>query len=173
MKYRKFNDEVLYTEEVIPRLDKSGLEFLKRAALKNSRKRIRLCTHRDMNDRVHEMFIIHTRHTYIRPHKHLGKPESLFVIDGKADIIFFNQTGEVTDKISMGPVASGKNFYYRIDGQVFHTLIVRSVTFCFKEVTAGPFRREDMVFAPWSPEEMDTAEVSRFLKDLEKKVSKG
>lgn len=166
MKYRKFNDEVFYTDEAVPKMDKSGLEFLKQEALKNPRKRIRLCTHRGTNDRVHEMFIVHMRDTYIRPHKHLGKSESFFVIDGEVDVVLFNEEGLATEKIHMSSPGSGEIFYYRIDEPVFHTLLIRSKMLCFKEVTAGPFRREDTVFAVWAPEEADVPGASRFLSGL-------
>lgn len=172
MKYRKFNEEVLYADEAIPKLDKAGLEFLKKEVLKNPRKRIRLCTHRGINDSVHEMFILHTRDAYVRPHKHLNKPESLLVIEGEADIVFFNDEGVVTEKIRMSHPASGEMFYYRIDDPVFHTLIIRSEMFCFKEVAAGPFHKEDTIFAAWAPEETDLAGIGRFLESLKKRSVK-
>lgn len=166
MKHKKFNDEVLFSDSAICRLKKSDLDFLALEALKNSRKRIRLCCHRGAPERVHEMFIIHARDAYVRPHKHLGKPESFLVIDGEADVVFFNEEGGVTEKIAMGPPGSGKMFYYRIDEPVFHTLLVRSATLCFKEVTAGPLRKEDTVFAAWAPDETDPAGIAGFLEDL-------
>ncbi len=166
MKIRKFNDEVLYAGDIVPRLDKAGLDFLKQEALKNPRQRIRLCMHRGVDEGIHEMFIVHPRDAYVRPHKHLGKPESFFVIEGEADIILFNEEGQVVEKIRMGSPDSGKMFYYRMDDPVFHALVIHSETLCFKEVTAGPFRREDMVFAPWSPEEADAAAVVRWMNDL-------
>lgn len=170
MKYKKLNDEVLYIDENIPKLDKAGLKILEQEALKNPRKRIRLCTHRDINDRIHEMFIIHAKGAYIRPHKHLGKSESFFVISGKADAIIFNEDGVVTEIIRMGLSSSKDVFYYRIDTPVFHTVIVHSNILCFKEVTAGPFYKKDVVFASWSPEEKDTDNVNLFIKRLQEVI---
>lgn len=168
MKYRKFNDEVIYVDEDIPMMDRAGLEFLKQEALKNPRRRIRMCIHRDEKERVHEMFIVHMRDAYVRPHKHLSKPESFFVIDGEADVILFNEEGLVTKKIHMSSPGSAEIFYYRIDEPVFHTLLIHSEMLCFKEVTSGPFRREDTIFAAWAPGETDVVGVCRFVEGLKK-----
>ena len=78
MEYRKINDEVLYSDGRFVELNSLDLSFLKAAALKNPRKRIRLCTHKDADAKVHEMFIIHTKDAYVRPHRHMSRVESLF-----------------------------------------------------------------------------------------------
>lgn len=166
MKYRKFNDEVLYADEAVPKLDKAGVEFLKQEALKNPRKRLRLCVHRGTNDHVHEMFIIHPRDTYVRPHKHLGKSESFFVIEGEVDVVLFNEEGLVAEKIQLSSPDSGKIFYYRINEPIFHTLLIHSELLCFKEVTSGPFHSKDTVFAAWSPAQDDIPGASIFLASL-------
>ena len=67
MKTYKENDEVLYPAQDIFTLEPNDLVDLKQAALKNRRQRIRLCAHRNPEDSLHEMFIIHTNECYIRP----------------------------------------------------------------------------------------------------------
>ena len=57
---------------------------------KNPRQRARYCTHSLVDDEVHEMVIYHKEGTYIRPHKHIGKTESFHLIDGEADVVFFD-----------------------------------------------------------------------------------
>jgi hypothetical protein len=70
----------------------------------------------------------------------------------------------------MGPLASGRPFFYRIASPLFHTLLIRSSVLVFHETTGGPFRRSDTLFAPWAPEDGDPAAVTRFLADLEEHV---
>lgn len=171
MKYRRFNDEVFYSQDAIPVLDKEDLEFLKQEALKNPRKRARLCAHQGVNDNVHEMFIVHAQNAYVRAHKHLNKMESFFVIEGEADVVFFDEDGRVGKRVRVGPFASGKTFYYRINSPVFHTLIIRSELLCFKEVTKGPFCKDDTIFAPWAPEETDICGAGKFLERLKNEIS--
>lgn len=146
---RKENEEVLYTENEIVVFGKAVLEELKRLAMLTPRKRIRLCTHRNPGDSLHEMFIIHTKDTVVPTHKHIGKAESFFILEGRVDVILFHDNGKIRETIKMGDPASGLPFYYRLADPIFHTLEIHSDFLVFHEVTNGPFQRERTVFAPW------------------------
>ena len=76
-KFKKINDEVFYTKDEITSINQQDIDFLKSNANKNNKKRIRICTHSDDQDKLHEMFIALSKSTYIRPHKHYNKSESL------------------------------------------------------------------------------------------------
>jgi cupin fold WbuC family metalloprotein len=167
MRTRIFNQEVLFSDEAMVKLGRRDLKSLKTHALKNKRRRMRLCMHRNINDRLHEMFIVHTRYAYVRPHKHLTKCESLYVIKGSADAVMFDEQGRITDLIRLGEYNSGKQFYYRISGPLYHMLIIRSRFFIFHEVTTGPFKRSDSIFASWAPQENDLAGRKKFMEGLE------
>ena len=93
MKYNRISNEVLYTDESITKIDQVDIESLKALAAKNSRKRIRLCAHPDMQDNLHEMIIVHARDAYVRPHKHIGKSESFHVIEGLLLVVVFDDEG--------------------------------------------------------------------------------
>ena len=164
--------EVRYAADAIVLVDAADVARLKQEAALNARKRIRLCAHSGVDDRLHEMLIVHTNDTYVRPHKHLGKSESFHVIEGDVDVVLFDDDGGVSDFIPMGAFASGRPFFYRIAAPRYHTLLIRSDVLVFHETTGGPFRRDDTVFAPWAPEDGDAAAVSRFLADLELRVAK-
>lgn len=166
VKYRKLNDEVLYPDEPIVQVDRDFIELMKRKADTNVRERIRLCAHQDERDDVHEMIIIHKAGTYVRPHKHLNRSESFHIIEGQADVVIFNDNGEVTDRIAMGTYSSGRHFYYRLADPLYHTLLISSDYVVFHETTSGPFKREETVFPAWAPEEDDTAAVEAFIEDL-------
>ena len=166
MAYRKVNDEVYYVDGAVSMLGPADLEFLQDRAGENSRRRSRLCMHTGPQEIVQEMFIVHPRGAYVRPHKHLGKPESFLVIDGDVDVVLFDDAGRVTRMVPMGPFASGKMFYYRLQEPVYHTLIIRSEYLFFKEVTSGPFKREENVFAPWAPGEDDIPGLNVFMDRL-------
>lgn len=159
--------EVLYPVDEIVIVDQGAVDRLKAKAHQNPRRRIRLCAHRSVDDVLHEMLIVHTRDTYVRPHKHLAKSESFHVIEGHVDVVLFTDGGAVRDVIRMAPFASGLPFFYRIDTPVFHTLLIRSDVLVFHETTSGPFRRSDTVFAQWAPEDSDLEATARFLADLE------
>lgn len=166
MRTKQFNEEVLFRDEQIVKVDRRDIEFLKDRAGSNRRKRMRLCAHKDIKDALHEMLIVHARDTYVRPHKHLNKSESLYVIEGGAYAIIFDNAGKITDVILMGDYRSGRRFYYRISEPVYHALLITTDFFVFHETTGGPFNKSDTVFASWAPEENDTAKVKKFMRKL-------
>lgn len=81
MRLNKFNEEVLFAIDPIVKIDCSEIETLKNRSINNKRKRIRICAHNSVDDNLHEMFIVHAKDTYVKPHKHLNKPESMFIIE--------------------------------------------------------------------------------------------
>lgn len=164
MRTRAESAEVLYAGDGIVTIDAATVADLKRQAAGNPRRRIRLCAHPRVDDRLHEMVIVHASETYVRPHKHPGKSESFHVIEGDVDVVIFDDRGGVSRVIPMGSIDSGRPFFYRIAEPLFHTLLIRSPVLVFHEATNGPFRREDTVFAPWAPDESDGPAVARFLR---------
>jgi cupin fold WbuC family metalloprotein len=155
MKYKTINDEVLYTTENITQINKSDIDQLKILSRSNPRKRIRICTHPDIGDNIHEMIIIHASGAYITPHKHTGKSESFHIIEGVLLVVIFDEKGGIIEQIRMGDSDSGLTFYYRLPANHFHTVVPQSELVVFHEVTNGPFVPEDTVFAPWAPSEED------------------
>jgi len=168
---KQINSEVYVAENPIVQVDLEQMEVLKSQAATNPRHRVRLCAHKDGQDRLHEMLIVLTKDVYIRPHKHLGKTESFHVIEGTATVIFFDDGGGIQELIKIGDFASGKPFYFRNDDPRYHTQIITSDALVFHETTNGPFNRADTVFAPWSPEETDANAVQAFLENLKRNVA--
>lgn len=144
---REESPEVLYAALEVVRLTWPDLEELKALALQNPRKRVRICTHRSPADLLHEMFIVHTKDTAVPIHKHLDRAESFTVLHGRADLILFQDNGEIRETIKMGEPASGHPFYYRLADPVFHTLKIHSDFLVFYEATTGPFHKDQTVFA--------------------------
>ena len=167
-----FNNEVLYAADLIVQIDSLDIEELKLKAKKNSRKRIRVCIHKDIEENIHEMLIVHEKSCYVRPHKHTGKTESFHIIEGNADVILFHEDGSIDQVIPMGEITTGLKFYYRLPPFRFHTLLIHSDVLVFHEITSGPFRLEDTIFAPWSPEEADEAKVSQYMFKLKDFIQK-
>ncbi len=170
MRTKKINNEVLFADERIVKVGFRDIELLKEEARINPRKRIRLCAHMDIEDTLHEMLIIHEKGTYVRPHKHLNKSESFHIIEGSADVIVFDEDGSIIEVIRMGDYSSGLKFYYRIADPYYHTLLIRSDFLVFHETANGPFRRSDMVFASWAPDENDITGRNEFIERLSQDV---
>jgi len=162
----QLNEEVLVADGPLVELVADDIAELKERALGNARRRIRICAHPDADASVHEMLIVHTRGAYVRPHKHLGKSESVHVLEGEADVVLFDDAGGVDAVVPIGAYDSGRRFFYRLDAPVFHTFLIGGEFLVMHEVTKGPFRREDTVFAPWSPAEDDAAAADAFQREL-------
>ncbi len=165
IKIIKESDEVLYSKEDIVMVESGDLNTLKKLAKLNPRRRIRLCTHENSKDGLHEMIIFHPKDTYVPPHKHLNKNESFHLICGEIDCVIFNKLGDLKKTFPMGDYSSGKTFYYRIPANTFHTQIFKKDTF-FHEVTNGPFNRNDTLTASWAPDEKETAMVKSYINEI-------
>ena len=163
---RKESNEVLYPTEDIVVVGAGDLAEMKRLAVLNPRKRIRLCTHQSPDDRLHEMFIVHTSDCYVRPHKHIGKVESMAILEGEVDVVLFHDDGNLRQVIKMGAIDSGRCFYYRLPEQIYHMLLIRSPFLVFHEITEGPFLRERIDFPDWAPEEK-SAEQNAFIARIQ------
>jgi cupin fold WbuC family metalloprotein len=170
MRIKQQNDEVLYSDEPIVKLRPTDIDFLKQKSCSNERQRIRLCTHKDVDDKLHEMFIVHGKDAYVRPHKHLHKSESVHVIEGEVDVVLFDDSGSITEVIKMGEYSTGRTFFIRIAEPYYHTLLIRSDILVFHETTNGPFNYSDTVFADWSPEQSDITGQREFIARVNKDV---
>ena len=157
IKSRSESSEVLYPDEEIVVVAQADLQELKSLALLNPRQRVRLCAHRSPNDRLHEMFIVHTLGCYVRPHKHLQKAESMTVLEGEVDVVLFHEDGSIRQIIQLGTADTGKTFYQRLPEEIYHMLIIRTEFLVFHEITEGPFLRKNTIFPDWAPAEQGKA----------------
>jgi cupin fold WbuC family metalloprotein len=162
----KKNPEVYHSKENFFSLNKDDINKLINLAKKTPRNRIRYCSHSSDQNALHEMFIVHPKGAYIRPHKHLDKIESMLVIDGEVDYIMFDDNGKVDNIVKMGDFDTKKPFYQTIRKDKFHTLIIKSEWLVFLEVTQGPFKKEDTIFAEWSPRENESKKIKKFMKKI-------
>lgn len=163
---KKMNNEVYYAKKNIEFISQKHINFLKKKVKFSKRKRVRICMHKNEKSKLHEMIIILSKGTYIRPHKHLNKAESLHVIEGSADVIFFDDYGKKIKKISLDSRKKKLNFYYRISNSVFHTFKLKSKYFIFHEATEGPFQRNKTIYAKWSPSEHDLLKAKKFIDTI-------
>ncbi len=147
-------------------VDRAMLDQIRDCARKAPHKRARICCHQTTEDSPQEMLVCLEPGTYIRPHRHFDRTESGLALLGKADAVFFDDEGNVTDVWPMGALGSGLRFYYRIQEPVFHCLLVRDEPFVFHEVSTGPFDNEKTDYALWAPEQNKLAEIEEYLEEL-------
>jgi cupin fold WbuC family metalloprotein len=171
MNLHKINDEVFIARDPIVHFGDEEVEFVKHQARTSPRRRARICAHRSNDDALHEMLIAISSASYIRPHRHVGKSESFHVVDGVADVAIFDESGELTNVIALGPPGSGRAFFYRLSQSAFHTLLIRSDVFVIHEVTNGPFAPERTIVAPFAPPEERIEDARRYMQQLAERIA--
>lgn len=169
MKLDISNKEVLRAISHPLNLKKKDIEYLQSIALSNITGKSRICSHKNIEEKLHEMFIFHKKDYYVRPHRHFNKSESILILEGSADLVLFDEKGDIQNVIHLENFSSGNVFYHRIDEPIFHMIIIRSKFIVFYEATSGPFNRKDTEFAPWSPE-TNSSEINQFVKKIEYQI---
>jgi cupin fold WbuC family metalloprotein len=158
--------EIVYSDGGFLAVDHSIIALLKEKAGKSTRRRCRLCFHAGEDASQQEMLIVMHRSSYVRPHRHIGKMETMTLIEGTCDALLFDEAGSVTEAIAMSPATEGGSFFYRMPDRVFHTLIFRSEWIVFLETTIGPFDRAMTETPEWAPPETDAVAGLAYLSGL-------
>ena len=130
-------------------IDRKKLEELKILAQKDPNKRARICLHKDDEEMVQEMIIAFCKDSYIRPHRHIDKSESYHIIEGRIEIIFYNDNGIEIDKVILSDKMDEHPFLFRISNSDWHTVVPKSDFVIIHEVTKGPFNKNSSEFADW------------------------
>lgn len=169
--FTKLTPEVYYATNTPATIGSDSLDFLRKALPQSTRQRTRICTHKDTGEPLHEMFVIYKNSTYVRPNCHHGKDESLIVLKGQADVIFFDELGTVTSVVQVGDYPSGKAFYCRIPREIWHTVIIRSDEIILFEATPGPFNPAHTTYAKWAPPESEETSIHEYIAALEQSIT--
>ena len=138
-KYEIYSLEVCKTRGGVLSVTNDDLRQLKERAKASKLHRSRICCHASNEDLVHEMIIAMTKDVLIQPHRHLNKEESFHVLEGDLTIVLFDESGSITKSIDLGEYHLGKNCFYRLPKNIFHTVVVHSDIAIIHEVTNGPF----------------------------------
>jgi len=157
--------EVIQNQDLVTKVSRFQVQEFKNMALINPRKRIRYNAHLGMENPIHEMLIVHTKGTYVPPHRHSTKTESFHIIEGELTVFLFDDTGKVYNIIPMGEYASERSFFYRVEKNIWHCLMVESEFIVFHETTNGPFDVKAIEFAPWAPQH-EGPESEEFMQNL-------
>ncbi|MCR9219895.1 MAG: WbuC family cupin fold metalloprotein [Alphaproteobacteria bacterium] len=166
-RYRQVADEVFYATDPFATAGPEAIELIKQTALASPRRRARICFHPDPQAAAQEMLIAMGGASYVRPHRHFGKSETLTVLEGAATALLFDEAGSVTQRAPMGSYGSGRPFFYRMPPDVFHTLIFECEMFVYLETTTGPFDPAMSEGAQWAPPESDPEAGRAFLSRLD------
>jgi len=166
--YREFNEEVYYATDNICHMNGKTIEFLKKKANGNTRKRARLCTHSNEKAIHHDMFIVHHHESYVPPHWHINKDESIHIIDGEALCLIYSRHGFLLNVYELNAYKKNAMFYLRFPKGIIHSLLIVSEWLVFHESTSGPFLSGHTELATWAPKESDKNAVIEYLSQTRK-----
>ena len=152
----------LLTDEL---LDRVVLE-----ARENPRLRKNYNFHDDHADPVNRMLNALEPGTYLPPHRHQDpdKTEIYLVLRGRLEALLFDDQGEVTRRIQMGPGTPVHAI--EIPPRTWHTILVQEPGTVIYEIKEGPYVPLSPVhLAPWAPSAEDKEEVLRYMQALKEK----
>ena len=132
----------------------------------NTRQRINHNIHESLSDPVQRLFIASRLESYFRPHRHPEKWEFAVVIRGLFNVLVFDDTSRLIERVSIGPGA--EVIAFEMPPDTWHSWVTMTDGSVFFETKQGPYsalRPAD--FAVWSPEE-GTPKVEGFLTRLRK-----
>lgn len=148
-------------------IDKRLLDETSEKAKASPRFRINYNFHEQLDDPINRLLNAMEPETYIRPHRHLNPPkeEIFFILRGKVMLFVFDDKGNITDKLLMGPEEGV--YGAELPAGTWHSLLVLETNTVLYEVKPGPFvplSEEDM--AAWSPEQDETEKIGEYMKYL-------
>ena len=131
-------------------------ELLLKAAAASPRLRHMQMLHGN-GDRVLYFFNALMPGTYVQPHRHgetaggtPGDHEYFTIIEGEADVLFFNDAGEITHTVKLRPGKQDTNAV-RIPSGTWHSVVAHAPT-VLNEAKPGPYVHETAKeFATWAP----------------------
>lgn len=171
MQTTEFNPEVFFANGEIVSIKGGDLGFLQQAAERSPRRRARVCAHKDGEELLHEMIVVLKRGSYLIPEKHFVKVESYHIIKGMAEVVLFDEAGEITEVVPIGDYESGRPFFFRVrHPDFYHSVLLRTDFLLYHETATGPFRKSDTFVAPWAPPESDVAGKAAYMADLQRRV---
>jgi len=157
---------IYYTACPFPVVDATIIDLLKQAARSIPRRRARFCAHPSPDAEQHDMLIVSHCETYVAPHRHRDKSETLLILEGLVDVMLLDDQGALSEVIKMGPASSGRPFFYRMPPLQFHSLSIESELLVFVESTKGPFRLDDCENAAWAPGPDEAVRGRAFIASL-------
>ena len=167
--YRPAGKDYLHVNDDIKlKLDWDYIERLKSTATGDQEHKCMMCLHNDIRSHVHEIINVYPEGAYVRPHYHPFKTETKIMIEGKMQVVVFDQMGEIIDEFVMNKDGI---FIFRLDRGIIHTNIPLTDV-VFYEVIEGPYKgKDDSIFPDWAPDPTDNENV-RIIMEKIKNISR-
>jgi len=143
-------------DPVAPAMSSSMTHALVERFKQSSRGRHRFCFHQNPEVDLHDIIICYDKRSYIPPNKHIGKVESLLVLQGALDFFLFSDSGTVYDYRRLSAEDENCPFFLRVPPNTWHGLrAVGDLPCIVKETISGPYDQSSLQWAPYAPSEAE------------------
>ena len=135
---------------------------------KREKKDLRICLHKNIDAKHHDMIILQQKKNFYKPHKHKRKGETYHIINGKMCCVMFNNYGKIKSICLLK-----RNEIFRTPLNVYHTMLPVSEFVIYHESKLGPLlKKNDSVFPKWINKFNNKNEVIEFKKLIFKSLRK-
>jgi cupin fold WbuC family metalloprotein len=146
------------SDQYSPGLAIEDLNYLKDKYFKSERRRHRLCFHQNTEILLHDIVIIYDSKSYIPPNKHIGKSETIVLLQGELEFFIFNDRGEPFFGTKLSATDKQYPFIIRVPPNTWHGLRCISEEPCIvKETITGPYWKESLKWAEFAPSEVENS----------------
>lgn len=150
-------------------IDKALLDETSRQARSSVRGRMNHNFHQRLEDPFNRLLNALEPGTFLPPHRHRDKDESILVLRGRVVSFIFDDTGAILQQAIVDPREDVYGF--DIPAGEWHGLLVLESDTVVYEAKKGPYeplKPEDI--APWAPKADDPQGIQAFLNRLEAEV---
>jgi len=121
--------------------------------------------HQNLTDLSQRLLIGIEPGSYIQPHRHLQKDETMLVVAGKMGLILFNEDGSVSETHILAPQTEKIGVNIKIG--TFHSVVGLESGTIFFESKDGPYQAlESAEIASWAPAESEV-EAKTYYQQLQ------
>jgi cupin fold WbuC family metalloprotein len=132
------------------------LEELDRKAQDTPRLRTNHNLHEGPQSAIQRLAVKLRRGTYIRPHRHNQRWELGICLQGRMDLVLFDEAGTMIERVTLTPVHG--TLALELPRAMWHSYVCVSDAATFFEIKEGPYDpATSSEFAPWAPAEGDPA----------------
>ena len=155
-------------EDSIRRLDRSNLDTLIEKSHLSPRKRSP--TPLQSSEYTGPQCLINPMQpdSYVQPHRH-SYEEIWMPIQGRFILGLFDENGNPIERVDL---SKNHVLYFRVPGNVYHSVLSLEQDSVFFNITQGPFdQKAAKDFAPWAPREASNPLLIKdYLQDLREKL---
>ena len=170
LKVKRVSEQWFSADESPVSIGRHEIEFLKAVMRRSQLGEMGLEINLGSTSPLREIIQLRLRQQYVRP-RMLPVDESIHVLEGAADVLFFDDNGTIMKSIPIGSYGSERKFYVRVPAQTHHFVLMHSDLLVTHEVKTAPSRSQEISFAAWSPDESNGESVGEFLENLSATIS--